>query len=159
MIEQAIYGTEGRDGYHFLARSPGFLDDWLPEAERLCTGFGERPAGVSCPGCVFALPFLSRHIAVVAVADQGHDDAGKSLLHISAQGCVERKLGRFRPTGRSIRMLLGSCRPILQPAAAGGRVAPQFTGDCRGGPPETASNLLYGMALHLEECDLLALYQ
>jgi len=81
LIEQALYGTEGRDGYHFLARSPGFLDDWLPEAERLCTSFGERPAGVSCPGCVFALPFspvfLGRLIAVVAVADQGRDDAGR----------------------------------------------------------------------------------
>jgi hypothetical protein len=77
LIEQAIYGTQGADGYHFLARSPGFRDDWLPEAERLCTGFGERPAGVACPAAVFAQPFGSRHVAVVQVADQGTDDAGR----------------------------------------------------------------------------------
>src|SRR3546814_9117969 len=35
---------------------------------------------------------------------RGEDDAGKSLLHISAQGCVERKLGRFGATRRSISM-------------------------------------------------------
>src|SRR5690349_6644348 len=49
VIEQAVYGSEGAGGYHFLARSSGFRDDWLPEAERLCTAFGERPAGVACP--------------------------------------------------------------------------------------------------------------
>ncbi len=92
-------------------------------------------------------------------AARGYDDAGKPLLHISAQGCVERKLSRLGPTGGSIRMPLGSCPPILQPAAAGGRVASQFTGDSRSGPPEAASNLLHGMALHREKCDLLALPQ
>lgn len=74
-IEQAIYGNAEAGGYRFLARSPGFLDDWLPEAERLCTGFGERPAGVACPGAVFARPFGAKHVAVVQVADQGSDDA------------------------------------------------------------------------------------
>jgi hypothetical protein len=74
-IEQAIYGNAEAGGYRFLARSPGFLDDWLPEAERLCTGFGERPAGVPCPGAVFARPFGPKHVAVVQAADQGSDDA------------------------------------------------------------------------------------
>ena len=54
MIEQAIYASRGAGGYQFVARSPGFRDDWQPEAERICTGFGERPAGASCPACVFA---------------------------------------------------------------------------------------------------------
>ncbi|MGY3464725.1 hypothetical protein ACVW0I_001596 [Bradyrhizobium sp. LM6.11] len=63
-------------------------------------------------------------------AGRGYDAASKSLLHISAQGCIERKLGRLGPASGSIRMPLGSCCPILQPAAAGGRIAPQFTGDC-----------------------------
>jgi hypothetical protein len=76
-IEQAIYGGQGAGGYQFLARSPGFLDDWLAEAQRLCTGFGERPAGVACPACVFARPFGKKHVAVVQVADQGSDDAGR----------------------------------------------------------------------------------
>ena len=76
-IEQALYGGQGPGGYQFLARSPGFLDDWLPEAERLCTAFGDRPAGVSCPGCVFAQPFGRQHVAVVQAADQGGDDTGR----------------------------------------------------------------------------------
>jgi hypothetical protein len=76
-IEQAIYGGQGPGGYQFLGRSPGFADDWQPEAERLCTAFGERPAGVSCPGCVFAQPLGKRHVAVVQVADQGADDTGR----------------------------------------------------------------------------------
>lgn len=73
VIEQAIYGAQDADGDRFLARSPGFLDDWLPAAERLCTGFGERPAGVACPACVFAQPLGPRHVAVVQAADQGGD--------------------------------------------------------------------------------------
>jgi hypothetical protein len=77
VIEHALYGSEGPGGYHFLARSVAFRDEWLPEAERLCTGFGERPAGVACPGCVFAQPFGAKHVAVVQVADQGTDDAGR----------------------------------------------------------------------------------
>jgi hypothetical protein len=77
MIEQAIYGSQDVGGYRFLARSPGFLDAWLGPAERLCAGFGERPAGASCPAAVFARPLGPRHVAVVQVADQGVDDAGR----------------------------------------------------------------------------------
>jgi GTPase-associated protein 1, N-terminal domain type 2 len=76
-IEQALYGSQGPAGYHFLARSPGFHDDWLAEAQRLCAGFGERPAGVACPACVFAQPLGKGRVAVVQVADQGTDDAGR----------------------------------------------------------------------------------
>src|SRR5262245_5224006 len=77
LIEQALYGSRDAAGYRFLARSPGFRDDWLPEAERLCTDFGERPAGVACPACVFALPLGPRHVAVVQAAERGADDAGR----------------------------------------------------------------------------------
>jgi hypothetical protein len=76
MIEQAIYGSQDAGGYRFLARSPGFRDDWLADAERMCTGFGERPAGVACPHCVFALPFR-RHVTIIQAADQGTDDTGR----------------------------------------------------------------------------------
>jgi hypothetical protein len=76
-IEQALYGSQGSGGYRFLARSPGFLDEWLPEAERLCMAFGDRPAGVSCPGCVFAQPLGPGHVAVVQATDQGSDDTGR----------------------------------------------------------------------------------
>src|SRR5262249_41385057 len=76
-IEQAIYGSQSNGGYRFLARSSGVLDEWVPEAQRLCTGFGERPAAGSCPRCVFAPPLRQRAGAVVEVADQGTDDAGR----------------------------------------------------------------------------------
>jgi hypothetical protein len=77
LIEQALYTGHDAGGYRFLARSPGFLDDWLPQAERLCTGFGERPAGVACPAAVFARPLGDKHVAVVQAADLGVDDAGR----------------------------------------------------------------------------------
>jgi len=77
VIEQALYGNPEPGGFRFLARSPGFLDAWLPLAERLCAGFGERPAGVACPGSLFAQPFGPAHVAVVQVADLGSDDAGR----------------------------------------------------------------------------------
>ncbi len=77
MIEQAIYGGQDAGGYRFLARSPGFVEDWLIEAERLCTGFGERLAGIACPACLFAQPFGRRHVAIVQAADQGQDDTGR----------------------------------------------------------------------------------
>jgi hypothetical protein len=76
-IEQALYGSRDAAGYRFLARSAGFREDWLRDAQRLCTDFGERPAGVVCPDCVFAQPFGSRHVAVVQVTDRGADDTGR----------------------------------------------------------------------------------
>src|SRR5262245_4443714 len=76
-IEQALYGGQGTGGYRFLARSSGFRDEWLPPAERLCIGFGDRPAGVACPSCVLAKPLDIGHVAIIQVADQGQDDAGR----------------------------------------------------------------------------------
>ena len=76
-VEQALYGAFDGGGYRFVARSPEFRDEWLPEAERLCAGFGERPTGVACPAAIFAQPLGRRHVAIVQVADQGVDDAGR----------------------------------------------------------------------------------
>ena len=69
-IEQARYASQGTDDCHLAARSPGFLDAWLTEAERLCKGFGERPADLACPAAVFVKPLSKTHVAVVQVADQ-----------------------------------------------------------------------------------------
>lgn len=76
-LESALYGGQDAGGYRFLARSAGFREEWLPEAERLCTGFGERPAGVCCPHAVFAQPFDRERVALVQAADQGKDDQGR----------------------------------------------------------------------------------
>jgi len=77
VIEQALYGSDGAHGYRFHARSAGFRDDWLAEAERLCTDFGERPAGVHCPECLFVQPFAGKYVAVVRAADRGVDSEGR----------------------------------------------------------------------------------
>jgi hypothetical protein len=76
-VEQAIYGCHAGGGYRFLARSPGFHDEWLPEAEQICVGFGERPSGTRCPRAVYAQPLGKERVAVVQVADQGTDDSGR----------------------------------------------------------------------------------
>jgi hypothetical protein len=76
-IEQAIYSSEDANGYRFLAKSPGFLDEWLPRAQRLCTAFGEPPAGVAALTCLFVQPFGPKHVAVVQVTDRGLDDEGR----------------------------------------------------------------------------------
>lgn len=76
MIEQALYAGQDAGDYRLLARSPGFRDDWMAEVERLCIGFGERPAEVACPGCMFARPFGRHHIAIVQAADQKAEDIG-----------------------------------------------------------------------------------
>jgi hypothetical protein len=75
-IEQALYGGPGPGNYRLLGRSAGFEDEWQAEAERLCADFGERPAGVPCPECVFAAPLGKDAVAVVHVADQGSAAAG-----------------------------------------------------------------------------------
>lgn len=77
LIEQGLYGTGDTSGYQFLARSPGFLDEWLPRAQEMCTGFGDRPVDVACPGSIFALPLDRQHVAVVQAMDLGHDEAGR----------------------------------------------------------------------------------
>ena len=82
-IEQAIFQRRKAAGLELLARSPGFHDEWLAEAERLCVGFGERPAGVACPECIFAQPLGSRHVAIVQVADQGTGDAGMAFRFLA----------------------------------------------------------------------------
>lgn len=92
-IVQAVFRGPGPGRYSLRARSPGFRDDWLPEAERLCDAFGERSAGVTCPACVFAQPFGRRHVAVVQVADQPDGGLGfyvlvidRSIYELRAQG-------------------------------------------------------------------------
>ncbi|MEY9809724.1 hypothetical protein ABIF30_009387 [Bradyrhizobium elkanii] len=88
---------------------------------------------------------------------------GGRLLRLAWASAERTRNHQYRAPGCDPTGPSGQRWPLWQPAgpcrAAGGRIAPQFTRDCRGSPTETAPNLLYGMALHLEKCDLLALYQ
>src|SRR5689334_6385667 len=70
-IEQAVYRREDGKPPHLIGHSPGFTDAWLPLAEPLVVGFGDRPAGVSCRAAVFARPLGKDRIAIVQVADHG----------------------------------------------------------------------------------------
>jgi hypothetical protein len=83
VIEQATYSAPDSGGYEHLARSPGFLDNWLSAAKDLCAALGERRAGVACPGCVFAQQFGAGRVAVVQAADQA-DSLGFRLLILPA---------------------------------------------------------------------------
>jgi hypothetical protein len=70
VLEQCLCSSDGPDSFQLLGRSPGFLEEWLAEAERLCTGFGHPPTGATCPESVFAQPFARRWVAIVQVADR-----------------------------------------------------------------------------------------
>lgn len=69
-LEQALYYRPDRQGPALLARSSGFADAWLAEAERMIVGFGARTGGLACPLCVFALPMGPAHVTVVRVKDE-----------------------------------------------------------------------------------------
>src|SRR5260370_22195754 len=72
-IEQALYHRPGGEAPCLLARSPGFLDEWLPEVEWLLVGFGDRPLGSACPAAVYALPLGKPHAAVRHANDHTRD--------------------------------------------------------------------------------------
>ena len=102
-IEQALYGNAASGGFQFLARSPGFRDDWLPLAEKICTSFGERPANTPCPLAIFAQPFGPKRVAIVQAGDQGSDDAGGLISReLPVPGASGQRLpdGSRRRTGR-----------------------------------------------------------
>lgn len=78
-IEQTVYRRADGEAPSLLRRSPGFADDWLPAAEALVRGFGERPSGVACPTAVFARPLGKQHVAVVQVADLEPGEASQTV--------------------------------------------------------------------------------
>ena len=133
ILEQAIYGSAASGGYQFLARSPGFRDDWRAPAEQLCTSFGDRPAGVTCPACVFARPFDREQVAVVQVADQGADDAGRPGARLSNPARAAKDV-------RAPRRPVRDCRAI--PAAVEhARRAARARMDGRPLPPRTVEDV------------------
>ena len=154
----------------FALDEEGLIDGFVADAHGLVVREVDRQA----PGNLFRAPgpgpspILSLAMPAALPGDgrtgngntaRSDDDASQSLLHISAQGRVEGKLRRLRATGRSLGMPLGGRRAILQPTAAGGCVAPQLTGDRRGGSTEPAPDLLHGMALDPQKRNLLTLQQ
>src|SRR5260370_41790613 len=93
-VQQALYYRAAEQPPTLQARSPGFADAWLSEAERLIVGFGARPVGIACPLTVFAQPLTSSEVAVVRVVDQGDTAARVLAGHVLVldrriyEGCV-----------------------------------------------------------------------
>src|SRR5581483_5736392 len=69
-IEQAL-ARRTPAGVEVVARSPGFLDDWLPEFQRLCAAFGTPPPDTYLPPCVFAQPLARGQVAVIQATADG----------------------------------------------------------------------------------------
>jgi hypothetical protein len=78
-IEQALFHRPDREGPRLLARSAGFRDDWLAEAEGLIMGFGDRPPGVACAHAVYAQPIGDNQVAIVHMADQPARADGRAV--------------------------------------------------------------------------------
>ena len=66
-IAQALF-----EGSSLLVRSSDFIDAWLPEAQRLCAGFGSPPAGIEFQEALFTLHLGKNHVAIVQVAGSSH---------------------------------------------------------------------------------------
>jgi hypothetical protein len=99
-LDQALFLRPDCEHPQPLAHSAGFDDAWLPAAEKMMIGFGERPDGMRCPLTVFARLLTARHVAVVRVID---DAAGQyptglrfHFLIISKKDYVERIRDPFR---------------------------------------------------------------
>jgi hypothetical protein len=78
--EQALYGSFPfrHRGYEVVAHSPGCRRAWLDAFARACVAFGERPAGVTVEGALFALPIAGEGAwMVVGVGEAGEDDRGR----------------------------------------------------------------------------------
>lgn len=69
-FEQALFHRADHEAPSLVARSPGFSDDWLPDALRLVLGFGNRPAGTPCGHAVFSQRLTKKQAAIVRVMDQ-----------------------------------------------------------------------------------------
>lgn len=135
-IEQAIYEVPVNGKPRLLGQSVGFLEQWLPEAEWLCIGFGKRPPGMACPAAVFARPFADDRVAVVQVADRSVPGAaslgplGFRLLLV-AQGLRSLDGGSV-PGGRPVSTHLGSAsRSAVARLADGTRAAADRRTDSR----------------------------
>src|SRR5476651_2218373 len=68
-LEQSLFHRPDRAEPQLIAKSSGFDDAWLPEAERLVLGFGERIGSIRCPLTVFGQPVTDKQVAIVRVMD------------------------------------------------------------------------------------------
>src|SRR6266498_3517166 len=89
------------------------------------------------PAAVLAAPVAPSHPADVWARNGGairrSEHPGPPVLHVVPQGLVGGELGGLRTPGTPVDVPLRSRSPVVQPAAAGGRVAAQPPRDRRWG--------------------------
>lgn len=89
-IEVAHYRRDRDQPPRLIARSPGFAEHHFAPLEQILTAFGQRPAGVACPGAVFAQPLADTHVAVVTVRDGEPGDTGWAALEFRVLALTRR---------------------------------------------------------------------
>ena len=115
-----------------------------------------RPPAVLTARLVATLPRpdrRTRHRGPVGPPDL----AGEAVLHVLAQSVVGGELGRLGTTRHQLGLPLRHRRPVLQLAAARGRVAPQLARDRRRRPADLTRDLAHALAFGAQQRDLLAL--
>lgn len=86
-IEQALADIVG-SAFRIVTASPGFLDDWTGETERLCRGIGTPPAGLSVELALFAQPLGKAHVVIVQFRGDATRLAFRLLVLDRASYCV-----------------------------------------------------------------------
>jgi len=142
-LEQALYYRPAGQLPRLHARSPGFMDAWLPDVMQLLVAFGDRPTGVPCPAAIFARPLSKDYIAVVQVADLPlHTPplpAGEPRT--SVRGSTGEGAGSAQPTlGFHVLVITKAAyRQCLgDPFAATDRFPPLFSTPLPAGEPRTS---------------------
>jgi len=83
-LEQILFRRDRGEPPQLLARSPGFPDELIATLADILVAFGDRPAGTSCPGAIFAQPLGDKHVAVIHVRDTSAGPDGWAGLRFQA---------------------------------------------------------------------------
>jgi len=146
----------------------GLVDRFVGDAHRVIIGEVRTQAGADlfrtphrAPPPVRAPPMaasLPRHIGSRnRPALRVDDGAREAVLHVVAEPVVHGELGGLGPAGPSLGVPLSDRGPVVNPAAAGGRVAAQLPRDRRRRPAGGAGDAAHPVTAGLEQGDLLAL--
>src|SRR5947207_306905 len=90
VIERALYRRERGETPRLLASSPGLAEELYSSLADVLDAYGERPAGASCPGAIFAQPLGNGHVVVVQVNDGPPGPSGWASLLYSAMVLTRR---------------------------------------------------------------------
>lgn len=83
-LERALLHRDRSEAPRLIARSPGLAESLLAPLTEIITAFGERPAGATCPGAIFAQPLGKHYVAIVHVSDTAPGPSGWAGSRFSA---------------------------------------------------------------------------